>query len=80
MATAARRTDSGIVVRPVYDKIFAAARPYYGVDGGIDRNVVLSTLEILHASGDLAVEPAFEGVVNMTFVNKVEAELGPYKH
>ena len=67
------------VSQATYDLLLAADVPYYGVDGGISRKAVDSTVQLLKEGGTLEKAPSFEEIVDLQFVNQVLKDLGAYK-
>ena len=67
------------VMTTVYDNIFKSTKPYYGVNGGIEKPVVDSTVQILVEAGDMPSAVTFEKLVDKTFMDKALAKLGPYQ-
>jgi len=66
-------------VQSTYDRLFAIGVPYYGVDGGIDRAIVGSTIATLHEFNVLDPAPTVDAAVDMSFVQAAIKALGPYK-
>ncbi len=68
-------------VPATYDRLFAASVPYHGVDGGIDRAIVDSTIKVLKDSGGIDKDSKMTAadVLDMRFNDQALKELGPYK-
>lgn len=67
------------VVQATYDLLLAADVPYYGVDGGVSRKAVESTVQLLKDGGTLERTPAFTEIVDVQFIEQALKDLGPYK-
>jgi NitT/TauT family transport system substrate-binding protein len=67
------------VSQATYDLLLGADVPYYGVDGGVNRKAVESTVQLLKEGNSLEKTPSFEEIVDPQFVNQALKDLGPYK-
>jgi NitT/TauT family transport system substrate-binding protein len=67
------------VMTPVYDNIFRASQPYYGVDGGLTDAKVNSTIKILTEAGDIGKPMTAADMVDPRFMEAALKQLGPWK-
>ena len=66
-------------VEAVFPGLINGPAPYYGVDGGLNRKSIESTLVILKDSDAIEKIPTYEQIVEPRFVDAAVKELGAYK-
>lgn len=67
------------VVQATYDLLLTADVPYYGVDGGVSRKAIESTVKLLKDGRTIEKAPSFAEIVDPQFINQALKDLGPYK-
>lgn len=81
-AAIAQAVSSGLpktAVTATYDRLYAAPDPYYGVNGGLQQNVVEASLRLLHDNHQIDAVPAYAAIADPRFVAAAMKQLGPYK-
>jgi NitT/TauT family transport system substrate-binding protein len=66
-------------VEVAYQHLFEATEPYYGIDGGLNKEQIQATLEILKNDNDFDQIPPYTKVVDDQFVTAALKQLGPYQ-